>query len=478
MYLIKNIFIITIFQLLLLINKSYSLSDKGFIKIPFIIPSPNSQSISNSETFLQNYFSQKLILNISLGTQNINGIISQDESCLNFIDEEKYNNDDNNIYKNIKKYLPKDSSTFDIRTEKIYISYQPDEYMVLGSDYFLFDSNKYNLSFLFLKTQDQSEINYNLIKNKKYIAKLGIVLYDRDVHFSEKCPQFTYDTKKIANLSKYLLSFEFTENNKGNIIYGNELYIYNKKKYHESQYTGSYASVHHQIYFNRIYLYNDNNNINITEGTYALFDYNSGIIIGTKKYKEKIDNIFFNNLKGNNICLEEKILFNKTSNYSVYSCDENNFKNKIKNFPKIILESKNFEYNFELNYDDLFLKIGNKYYFIIIFKENYKDNTWIFGQPFYKKYKFTASLDQYWVGFYNPNKPIIEEEDDNNDEEGLNTKAKTIIIIVSLCLFFIGLAIAMFFLGQKLRNDRKKRANELTDDNYDYSAGIISETAE
>ena len=34
--------------------------------------------------------------------------------------------------------------------------------------------------------------------------------------------------------------------------------------------------------------------------------------------------------------------------------------------------------------------------------------------------------------------------------------------------------VGMFFLGKKMRNERKKRANELTDDNYDYNAGIIN----
>ena len=140
----------------------------------------------------------------------------------------------------------------------------------------------------------------------------------------------------------------------------------------------------------------------------------------------------------------------------------------------MIFESKGFAYEFELDYNDLFIKLGNKYYFLIIFgeiKQSFMENTWHLGLPFYKKYSFTSNLDANWVGFYNPNYPIIEKSDKVTDE-GLSTTVKTIIIIVALCVFFIGLAIAMFFLGQKLRNDRRKRANELMDDNYDYSAGI------
>ena len=81
-------------------------------------------------------------------------------------------------------------------------------------------------------------------------------------------------------------------------------------------------------------------------------------------------------------------------------------------------------------------------------------------------------LDEFWVGFYNPNKPIIRPEEKEPDE-GKSNVIK-IIIIVALVVLVIGLAVGMFFLGKKMRNERRKRANELTDDNYDYSAGIIN----
>jgi len=80
-------------------------------------------------------------------------------------------------------------------------------------------------------------------------------------------------------------------------------------------------------------------------------------------------------------------------------------------------------------------------------------------------------LDEFWVGFYNPNKPRIKPEEKPDEEKSNVIK---IIIIVALVLLVIGLAVGMFFLGKKMRNERKKRANELTDDNYDYSAGIIN----
>ena len=36
------------------------------------------------------------------------------------------------------------------------------------------------------------------------------------------------DSKKVGNLSKYKFSFDFTDDNKGNFIFGDELYNYNQ----------------------------------------------------------------------------------------------------------------------------------------------------------------------------------------------------------------------------------------------------------
>ena len=134
----------------------------------------------------------------------------------------------------------------------------------------------------------------------------------------------------------------------------------------------------------------------------------------------------------------------------------------------MIFVSKNFEYNFELTYADLFTKINNKYYFLVIFKEKSEKNTWIFGQPFYKKYQFTINLDQNWVGFYNPNKEKIIPQKQESSTSGMSKTSK-VLLIVGLVILFIGISVGMFFLGRKLKNDRKRRANELTDDNYEYS---------
>ena len=465
MYLTKFFFQLNIiFQILLTYIISTSTSvQKKYISIPFSIQAPDNNLIFNAQSFIEKYFYKNIILDFSIGEnpQITNGIINKDLSCFELIEEKNISFDKNSL----KFFSPRKSTSVKLRKEVIKISYQPDEYMALGSDFFSFNE-KNNMSFLFKRVKNEDEINFDEIKNNNYIVKIGMILPSREM----KCPQFFHDVKKVANLSKYIISFEFDENNnKGNLIFGDELFNYKNTKYFESQYIGSYSSQNHQIYFNeaKMILNSDNTNINISQGTNSIFDYNLGFIIGLDNYKKLIELHFFDDLINKKICFYDNVHFNNT-NFIVYSCNEGNFESKIKSFPKLIFVSKNFEYNFELTYADLFTKINNKYYFLVIFKEKSEKNTWIFGQPFYKKYQFTINLDQNWVGFYNPNKEKIIPQKQESSTSGMSKTSK-VLLIVGLVILFIGISVGMFFLGRKLKNDRKRRANELTDDNYEYS---------
>ena len=465
MYITKFFFQLNIiFQILLTYIISTSTSvQKKYISIPFSIQAPDNNLIFNSQSFIEKYFYKNIILDFSIGEnpQITNGIINKDLSCFELIEEKNISFDKNSL----KFFSPRKSTSVKLRKEVIKISYQPDEYMALGSDFFSFNE-KNNMSFLFKHVKNEDEINFDEIKNNNYIVKIGMILPSREM----KCPQFFHDVKKVANLSKYIISFEFDENNnKGNLIFGDELFNYKNTKYFESQYIGSYSSQNHQIYFNeaKMILNSDNTNINISQGTNSIFDYNLGFIIGLDNYKKIIELHFFDDLLNKKICSYDNVHFNNT-NFIVYSCNEGNFESKIKSFPKLIFVSKNFEYNFELTYADLFTKINNKYYFLVIFKEKSEKNTWIFGQPFYKKYQFTINLDQNWVGFYNPNKEKIIPQKQESSTSGMSKTSK-VLLIVGLVILFIGISVGMFFLGRKLKNDRKRRANELTDDNYEYS---------
>ena len=120
---------------------------------------------------------------------------------------------------------------------------------------------------------------------------------------------------------------------------------------------------------------------------------------------------------------------------------------------------------------DLFIKkFDNNFYFLVIFRQNADDNDdWILGEPFYKKYTFSFNLDARIVGFYDkifPDEKNNEEKIENSNES--NNTVKIIFIIIS-CLILIALLMFLsFYYGMKLKEGRKKRANELKEDNYEY----------
>ena len=147
----------------------------------------------------------------------------------------------------------------------------------------------------------------------------------------------------------------------------------------------------------------------------------------------------------------------------------------LSNFPKLIFFSRNYKYNFELDFQDLFVKkFDNNIYFLILFRQN-NDNDikddWILGEPFYKKYTFSFNLDAKIVGFYDtifPEKDKKEEKPEINKE---SSKAFKIILIIIFSFIIIALLMYLsFYYGMKLKEGRKKRANELKEDNYEYFA--------
>ena len=382
------------FYLILLISNycSTETKTKKYISLSFFINEENnSKNIYNSDAFLKTYFNKNIILNFYLGDppQKISSIILNDNVCFELKN-----------YKNISistnsKYSPKYSSSFYLINKQLFFQWQKTSFMTIGYDYFSLNNNnineKYNISFYFQITKEKN-ISLNDIADKQYIAKISL---NKPIYYtSYECPNFISEIKTKANLEKYTFSFEFTNSDKGNLIIGDELYNYNHKKYHQSQLINCYTNEDYNIYFNNIII-NNNKNL-LFNGTYGLLSFNLGIIIGTKEYKKHLDNNFFNELISNKICQSDIIIFNSSQNYYVYNCISDKF--NIKTFPKIFLVSKNYLYNFELNYNDLFMKINTKYYFLVIFKANNENNNnnkgfWILGQPFIKKYSFTLNVD-------------------------------------------------------------------------------------
>jgi len=468
--------------IILLFKKCFANDDKKYILLPFTIQQEKidiSQKYDSS-IFIQNNFYRNITFDFYIGNppKKVNGIILNDNLCFEFkIEKDLYSY--NNFFSYINnKYIPNDSSSFSILNKEL--RWNKGTYYTLGSDIFKFGNEEsFNLSFLFNIT-DKESIDIDGIKSQKYIAKFSFKIFMG--HSGDECPNFIEDIKKRARLNKYLISYEFIEDHNGYLIIGDEFYKYKPKIYHESQYITTYTNDKNfpienmkGIIFDEV----NNNNITLNRTETVLYiKYDLGVIIGTNQYKQIIDEIFFNKLISQKICQIETVRLNSSDNYYVYSCKEENL--NLKQFPKLLFISKTFSFNLELNYNDLFSKKANDiYYFLILFKAN-NDNenndtnikeSWMMGKPFYRKYKFTFNLDAKILGLYNPKYDYDVEEEINSGNNGKENNNNTWKIIIFCILGFVFLALLMFlsfYLGMKIKEGRKKRANELKDDNYEY----------
>ena len=115
---------------------------------------------------------------------------------------------------------------------------------------------------------------------------------------------------------------------------------------------------------------------------------------------------------------------------------------------------------------------------IILFSKNERIFNWRFGEIFLKKYFFTFNQESKKIGFYDNNINHGNTEEPNNINNANNGKIKTgtIILIIGIILLVIEIVVAIiWFKTKRCDKNRRKRANELSDDNYDYLSGNNSE---
>ena len=112
---------------------------------------------------------------------------------------------------------------------------------------------------------------------------------------------------------------------------------------------------------------------------------------------------------------------------------------------------------------ELFLEKNDNLYFYIAYSAQENDD-WYMGTIFFEKYLTVFNNDAKMLS-------ILKLNNKNKNESKDNKTYQSILIIV---LIIVLSALIFGFLGinyGKLRyNQRKKKANELSDDEYDYTA--------
>ena len=253
-----------------------------------------------------------------------------------------------------------------------------------------------------------------------------------------------------------IFSIKYNDNEKGEIIIGDFLHNFNSK-YNNQYFVKTHCHIDEEytlweILFNKINYGNET----IKEGNhYGLFKVELGGIVGPTSLLRILNESFFDDYVKNQQCFFQEILDeNNMYKYNGYYC-KNNI--NIKLMKNIRLFNKDYNYTFELNPNELFIK-NNNFYFFLVYFDHYPTDNWILGKPFLKKYQLTFDMDGKIIGFYT--KINKDGKEKKYDKKASNF---TTIALIFCILIIIGLVIFIFFYFRR-RQFKKRNANELDDD--------------
>ena len=342
------------------------------------------------------------------------------------------------------------------------------------------DYNNVNISNIYKKIIQKGGEDFDE-KNISIYIGFGISQFDR----TSECISFVEEVKKNDNTVKsYVWSMNYySSNNKkdydGELIIGIEPHGYLPDTFDNSNYmtinnyidefSEYYPMYEKNIYgilFNSIYFYDNNEksiDINIIsckerESLEGFFNMNFGMIKSPEEYFDLIKNYFFNKYINN--CKE--ITFSRY--YRAFVCEKKNFnvEDFYKKFPTIYLKNVDFNYIFELTSKDLFKEENDKIYFMIYSSSS--ESQWTFGEIFLKKYYFTFDQDKKLIRFYSK---LNKKKDENKNNDNYEKKG-IIILFIAIGLLIINIIIFGIYFWKKCGKNKRKRANELKDDNYEY----------
>ena len=344
--------------------------------------------------------------------------------------------------------------------------------------------------FLFREINNIKEGKYSCFHNYKFDIR-GIK--SNDNFYNSLSIGFCLDNESSTNfirqsynrkiISSLLISFEYNLENiikgyDGMIILGKYPHQILPDIYKEEDFISFYSNqpnimriTNFFLSFDEINSINNNKIKTVHKNNRAILSLNSGLITGTSEYLDFIENNFFGKYYKLNICHKYKTKTEFISDFIIISCD-NIDKLKFEEFPNLnfVMNSENLI--FEFTYKDLFLKVENKYYFLVVFETN--NIIWNIGKPLLLKYTFVYNGEAKTIGFY---KNRINSQNvtlDNNNKENIKIErniGKIIIIFISFIIFIVLISFISYRYGKKYNFKRKILANEL-DENFEYNPNI------
>ena len=120
--------------------------------------------------------------------------------------------------------------------------------------------------------------------------------------------------------------------------------------------------------FDKIYFIHSKEEINCQSELNFDMNVEHNYILCKKDYYDNIKKYYFNKYLENNVCEEKiSILLYGIKEYMIV-CNET-IKNELKNFPNLYLFYRQLNFTFSLDYNDLFMELDDKIYFLIIYTD-------------------------------------------------------------------------------------------------------------
>ena len=404
-----------------------------------------------NKEFLSNYYNQYLFTTISIGSNNqkidlalkLNRYITYITGSGNSqLKSEFFDEKNSNTYKQLEE--KETESTED----EFFISYKSKDNINFGDkltfNNFIFflsqkqyfdESGHIGLKMLPADMDKNKFLSYNFISQLKSNLLINSQYFYFKFNNIENNNEFNYNGYLILGATPH----EFEEND-----------LFKEKNFHEI-----YAKIDEDL--------NTRWNLEILEVKYGNnvlskndlgeFSTTFGFIVAPLSFFDIYDKFF-----SKNKCYGDYNGDKDDKNYIYFYCEEGVDLTKFEN---VIITTKDKEMKFVLNYKDLFRKIGNYYYFLILFNQDISE--WIFGHIFLSKYTIVFNPEKKTIGYYNDNTNL--ENNFLNDNKNKNTIIIFVVLSIIFLAIIVGLLIYMFYYRPRYR---KIRPNEL-EENFDYS---------
>ena len=352
-----------------------------------------------------------------------------------------------------------------VRNNTIYKYNTSSTYKKNGNEFSAYNADYYRAipsnESIIIRNDDEvlNDIKFMLTTNSKYDLDgiLGLQIHENNYLTYGHGLINQLKLKKVINNEVFFFNYDSTKD-EGELIIGEYPHLLDKfgDKYHKNQLeTTNIHMPTFDILYNVLFrsVYWDGKEIETS--AIGKINIEDGYIIGSKSYEEAVYKFFQPHII-NKKCKSQEV----NVLYTTYICDEYENLN-ISSFPNLIFYNSDTNYNLTITYKDLFVKKGEKIYFMIVFDKKGYNAQWTLGSIVLRKNMIVFDMDKRLIGFYDPNNAKYKKEK-------LNTSLYIIFITIAGIII---IALIGFILYKFVWKKKGKKAYELNDD-YEYNTAI------